>query len=270
MAMKKYAILIGLFFVAAIFIGAFIACNRAYIPEQKTLIKKDETLTLYDSAVLHIKESDFKKASDELENLRTLKDSSHDNIEELYYYTRAELSVQNNDFDAAKKNLANISDSYSGEFSNNISKLKKLLFNRKNNANNPDASKQNASDGVESSQKVLSAKRKNINMKMLNEIAEINGKIEYNEVQNEQGLLPVQTYYKTKTELDLEVVNVRIRAVDEEIQAIKDAKFSTLEEKELEINTAEQKKNLLIGERNNIYITAKELENLVGYKLFDF
>ena len=139
-----------------------------------------------------------------------------------------------------------------------------------NNENNPDASKQNVSDSVESSQKVLSAKRKNINMKMLNEIAEINGKIEYNEVQNEQGFLTVQTYYKTKTELDLEVVNVRIRAVDEEIQAIKDAKFSTLEEKELEINTAEQKKNLLIGERNNIYITAKELENLAGYKLFDF
>ena len=128
--MKKYAILIGLAFVAAIFIGTFIACNSAYISEQKTLTKTDETLTLYDSAIRHIKESDFKKASDELENLRTLKDSSHDNIEELYYYTRAELSVQNNDFDAAKKNLANISDSYSGEFSNSISKLKKLLFNR--------------------------------------------------------------------------------------------------------------------------------------------
>ena len=157
---------------------------------------------------------------------------------------------------SANEIIAKIPESYTGVYSNEISALKKELsqaVTRDNVAPN------NTGMSDSESQRLLKAKLENINVRLSNQLAAIYDQQERDNIAYNEGAMGIRPYYTNRAQYDIDIQNARLSAVVEELQEIKKAHFSSEEEKQILINTTEERKKRIEQERSKALIGKEEV-----------
>lgn len=131
--------------------------------------------------------------------------------------------------------------------------------NNNNNNNNNDSSTK-----VIESQKLLLSKKENIRVRMNNQIAAIRDKQTREDIAYKEGFLSIQKYFTQKAQNEADIQQIRLNYANEEINAIKNTLFNSVEEKNIEINTATAKKNRIEQELSTAHKAQEEVANVIA------
>lgn len=226
--------------------------------EEKNIAQVSEKDKIYKDAIQNLEDKDYEAAYQKLKELKesgTFSDSTK-NVQELYCYTLAKRYLQQGNKLSANEIIAKIPESYMGVYSNEISALKKELsqaVTRDNVAPN------NTGMSDSESQRLLKAKLENINVRLSNQLAAIYDQQERDNIAYNEGAMGIRPYYTNRAQYDIDIQNARLSAVVEELQEIKKAHFSSEEEKQILINTTEERKKRIEQERSKALIGKEEV-----------
>ena len=109
------------------------------------------------------------------------------------------------------------------------------------------------------SQRLLKAKLENINVRLSNQLAAIYDRQERDNIAYNEGAIGIRSYYTNRAQYDIDIQNARLSAIIEELQEIKNARFSSEEEKQILLNTTEERKKRIEQERNKALIGKEEV-----------
>lgn len=109
------------------------------------------------------------------------------------------------------------------------------------------------------SQRLLKAKLENINVRLSNQLAAIYDRQERDNIAYNEGAIGIRSYYTNRAQYDIDIQNARLSAIIEELQEIKNARFSSEGEKQILLNTTEERKKRIEQERNKALIGKEEV-----------
>lgn len=264
--MAKKVIAIMVLFVVAAIGGAFIAYQlKAYVADTKVKAADTAATTvseeqqLYDEAMLDLEDKAF---SDCVEKLRKLRQSRKipteaTEINELYFYAKANVAVNSGDIVASKEALQQIPDGYNGRYAQEIKALKSKV----ELAGKGDSAKAKT-DTVAESQRILQAKRENISTRLSHQLALIESAKRSNKIQYDQSAITAFDYFSRSAQYDIDKAQTKMSFINEELEATKVAVFATEQEKSLAISTVQERKQQIQEELNYAYLQKDEVEQV--------
>jgi len=262
-----------LLFVVAVIGGIYIAqhshgslnssqnISQTSSNETNTKNTSIEDETLYKEILKDLDDKDYDNAYKKLVTLKENNPTSDNikNLDEIYYYTRAKIYIKENNTLSAKEIISKIKDDYTGLFSKEIAEIKKGFKNDTSPSSNNNS---NSSTKVIESQKLLLSKKENIRVRMNNQIAAIRDKQTREDIAYKEGFLSMKKYFTQKAQNEADIQQIRLNYANEEINAIKNTLFNSLEEKNIELNTATAKKNRIEQELSTAHKAQEEVANV--------
>jgi len=262
-----------LLFVVAVIGGIYIAqhshgslnssqnISQTSSNETNTKNTSIEDETLYKEILKDLDDKDYDNAYKKLVTLKENNPTSDNikNLDEIYYYTRAKIYIKENNTLSAKEIISKIKDDYTGLFSKEIAEIKKGFKNDTSPSSNNNS---NSSTKVIESQKLLLSKKENIRVRMNNQIAAIRNKQTREDIAYKEGFLSMKKYFTQKAQNEADIQQIRLNYANEEINAIKNTLFNSLEEKNIELNTATAKKNRIEQELSTAHKAQEEVANV--------